>query len=74
MKMNNVGKIIYGFCSGYFGRDNYDTKMIVYETQKSIACISISDEKWLKNGWLTCANFDSEEEKNKCIESWSEEW
>ena len=71
--MSNIGKVIYGFCNGYFGRDDYDTKMIVYETQKSIVCINISDEKWFKNSWLTCANFDSEEEKNKCIKNWSKE-
>lgn len=25
----NVGDIIYGFCNGYFGRDDYNTKRVV---------------------------------------------
>lgn len=71
--MKNIGKTIYGFCNGYFGRDDYDTKIIVFETDKSICCRNISDDKWNKNNWLTVANFDSEEEKQNCIDRWSKE-
>lgn len=69
----NVGKIIYGFCNGYFGRDDYDTKIIVFETDCSICCRYVTDEKWRSKGWLTCANFDSPEEKQEYIDSWSKE-
>ena len=69
----NVGKIIYGFCNGYFGRDDYDTKIIVFETDCSICCRYITDEKWKSKGWLTCANFDSPDEKQAYIDSWSKE-
>ena len=30
----NVGDKIYGFCNGFFGRDDYDTKMCVMVTPK----------------------------------------
>lgn len=71
--MSNVGKIIYGFCNGYFGRDDYETKIIVFETECSICCRYINDEKWREKGWLDCANFDSPEEKQECIDRWSKE-
>jgi len=65
--MCNLGKTIYGFCNGYFGRDDYETKVIVYETSKSICCRY--EDRSLK-GILTVANFDSEEEKNELISEW----
>ena len=69
----NIGTIIYGFCNGYFGREDYETKIIVFETECSICCryIDIDDELWNKKGWLACANFDSAEEKQKHINNWS---
>ena len=66
--MNNVGKRIYGFCSGFFGRDDYDDKIIVFETDKAICCVYIDEEY---AGQLACANFDSLEEKQIYINSWS---
>lgn len=30
----NIGDRIYGFCNGYFGRDDYDTKICVSVTNK----------------------------------------
>jgi len=30
----NVGDTIYGFCNGYFGRDDYDTKLCIMVTNK----------------------------------------
>jgi hypothetical protein len=29
--MSNVGKLIYGFCDGFFGRESYDNKRIEAE-------------------------------------------
>lgn len=68
MKMNNIGKRIYGFCNGFFGRDDYDDKIIVYETDKAICCIYI-DERY--EGILNVANFATSEEKQKYIDEWS---
>ena len=64
---SNVGKTIYGYCNGYFGRDDYETKVIVYETPLSICCrYARRDMK----DYLTVANFDSEREKNNLIYEW----
>ena len=68
--MSNIGKVIYGFCNGFFGRDDYKTKVIVFETEKSICCRYVDREL---DDFLTVANFDSEEEKNNYIESWRNE-
>lgn len=66
--MNNIGKRIYGYCNGFFGRDDYDDKIIVYETEKAICCIYVRE---YYKGILTTANFDSKEEKQKYIDEWS---
>ena len=65
--MKNIGKMIYGFCNGYFGRDDYDTKIIVYETPKAICCTYVDSQY---NGILTTANFKNEKEKQECIDAW----
>lgn len=62
----NIGITLYGFCNGFFGRDDYETKVIVYETPTSICCIYESQPDV-----LTCANFNSQEEKQKYINEWS---
>ncbi len=33
-KLFNVGDKIYGYCNGYFGRDDYDTKICVLVNSK----------------------------------------
>lgn len=66
--MNNIGKRIYGFCNGYFGRDDYDDKIIVYETELAICCIYVDDEFY---GVLAVANFNNEKEKQDYINEWS---
>ena len=30
----NIGDNIYGFCNGYFGRDDYDDKLCIMVTNK----------------------------------------
>ena len=62
--MNNIGTIIYGFCNGFFGRDDYSTKIIVYETSNSICC------KYIENEHLNVAIFEDETEKQKYINEW----
>ncbi len=72
--MCNVGRIVYGFCNGYFGRDDYEDKIIVFETECSICCRYITDtyeHGYREKGWLTCANFKSPEEKQTCIDRWN---
>ena len=29
--MSNIGTKIYGYCNGYFGRDDYSAKIIIAE-------------------------------------------
>ena len=61
--MNNfVGIKIYGYCNGYFGRDDYSDKVIILEGKRWIVY------SYLDNDRVTCVNFNTEEEK---IE-WSE--
>ena len=61
---------IYGYCDGYFGRDDYSDKIIILEGKKWIVC------SYLDNDSVTCVSFDTEEEKTECIKSWSRkaEW
>lgn len=67
-----VGTKIYGYCNGYFGREDYDDKIIIFEGKKWIVCAYLDTD----NDNVTCLNFDSEEEKEACIKRWSvrEEW
>ena len=67
LEMSNIWKVIRWFCNWYFGRDDYEDKVIVYETDTAICC------KYLDNDNLTVANFKSEEEKNQYIGKWMSE-
>jgi len=60
----NIGRKIVGYCSGYFGRDDYKDKMIIFEGKKWIVC------KYIDKDEVACVNFDSEEEKNRMIDEW----
>ena len=62
-----IGTRIYGFCNGYFGRDNYEPKVIILEGKTWIVCSYLDPNK----DRVACVNFDSEEEKIECIEEWS---
>lgn len=65
----NIGTIIGGFCNGFFGRDDYQDKVIVFETKYSICCRYLKDPNY-----LTVATFDSEREKNNYVYEWSKEY
>lgn len=69
-----IGTKIHGYCEGYFGRDDYESKIIILEGKKWIVCAYLDPD----TDYVTCVNFDSEEEKIDCIERWSkrekEEW
>ena len=58
MRMNelfNIGDKISGFCNGYFGRDNYETKMCIlvnnsfalfkYVDGEDVVVLNLSDMK-----------------------------
>ena len=62
-----MGTKIYGYCAGYFGRDDYDAKIIILEGRKWIVCAYLNPY----NDRITCVNFDTEEEKETCIKKWS---
>ena len=62
-----VGTKIYGYCNGYFGRDDYDDKIIILEGRRWIVCAYLD----IDNDWVTCVNFSSEEEKEERIKEWS---
>ena len=64
-----VGTKIYGFCNGYFGRDDYDDKIIILEGKKWIVCSYLDTN----NDYVTCVNFDTEEEKIESIKRWMED-
>ena len=67
-----VGTKIYGYCDGYFGRDDYSDKVIILEDKKWIVCLYLDTD----NDRVTCVNFDTEEEKIEYIKNWSKktEW
>lgn len=48
-KFFNCGDIIYGFCNGYFGRDDYDTKMCIHINPR-YAVFQYLDGEWEGNG------------------------
>ena len=62
-----IGTKIYGYCNGYFGRNDYDDKIIILEGRRWIVCAYLDSD----NDWITCVNFDSEEEKEERIKQWS---
>ncbi len=68
---SNIGVIIGGYCNGFFGRDDYEEKMIVFETYRSICCIYPKRDDF--RGWLSVADFENEEEKNEYIDKWKKE-
>ena len=63
-----VGTRIYGYCEGYFGRDDYSDKIIILDGCSWIVCAYL--DGWGKER-VTHVNFDSPEEKVKCIKKWS---
>lgn len=67
--MSLLGKKIYGFCNGYFGRDDYNDKIIILEGEKWIVCAYLDRDI----DYVTCANFNSEEEKVRFVGWWNKD-
>lgn len=61
----NIGTRIYGYCNGYFGRDDYNDKIIIHEGKTWIVCSYLDSEE------VSVANFKNEIDKNGCIKDWS---
>lgn len=39
MKLNKyIGETLYGYCNGYFGRDTYEEKTVVYAGENYLLC------------------------------------
>ena len=62
--MSFVGTTIYGFCGGYFGRDDYEDKIIIFEGATWIVC------RYVDRDEVACANFRNEAEKVECVSEW----
>ena len=60
--MSNIGKILKGFCNGYFGRDSYGDKIVEAEGHDWIVA--------REEGLIVLATFTDETEKNEFIEKW----
>jgi hypothetical protein len=61
----NIGTKIYGFCNGYFGRDDYTDKIIIAEGKNWIVCAYLDD-----SDNVTFVSFNNEKEKQECINKW----
>jgi hypothetical protein len=66
--MSNIGRVIYGYCQGYFGRDHYETCRIEAEGVDWI----VVREIYRENARAEFRAFDDEKEKRECIEKWSQ--
>lgn len=66
--MSNVGRLLYGFCNGFFGRDSYNTKRIEAEGVDWIVARQLTDDAMPE-----FAQFKSEDQKLEYIVTWSSE-
>ena len=62
----SCGDTLYGFCNGYFGRDDYDTKICVMVTNK-YAVFQYLDGEFEENA--TVLNFKEELDK-EFVDKW----
>ena len=66
--MTNVGRMIYGFCNGYFGRDSYRNKRIEAEGIDWVVARPLDSEAHPQ-----FVSFASVEEKDELLVKWSVE-
>ena len=69
--MTNVGRVIYGFCNGFFGRDDYDNKRIEAEGVDWIGGRAVDPS--IGESYARFACFENEKEKEEYIKEWSVE-
>ena len=60
-----VGDLIYGFCYGFFGRDDYYDKICVFVTEKYAVFEYVENNPYYKEGEGTILNFYTKEESKK---------
>lgn len=65
MKMSNLGRTIYGYCNGFFGRDSYEDKIIIAEGNTWILVRSKDSE------YVMVANFENSAEKDEYVANWA---
>jgi hypothetical protein len=54
-KLFNIGDRITGFCNGYFGRDDYDSKICIMVNDK-YAVFQYTEGEWV--GYGTILNYE----------------
>jgi hypothetical protein len=64
--MSNIGRVIFGFCGGYFGRNSCEEKRIEAEGVDWIVARGLTPDASPQ-----FAFFESEKEKLSLVKSWS---
>ena len=64
--MSNVGRMIYGFCNGYFGRDSYRDKRIEAEGVDWLVARGLDEDDEPE-----FAHFEYRSHKQEMIDEWS---
>jgi hypothetical protein len=64
--MSNVGRVLHGYCNGYFGRDSYDDKRIEAEGYDWLV---VRDSA----GRPDFADFKDSTDKQAHIEEWAQQ-
>lgn len=62
----NIGRLLYGYCNGYFSRDSYYTKRIEAEGIDWIVAREVDE-----TASPEFASFKQPEDKQALIEEWS---
>lgn len=76
LELFKVGDIIFGYCSGYFGRDGYDNKVCVMVTPRYAVFENMTGELFEKGDAVTlnytelCTSDKSHEEIIKMVAKW----
>jgi hypothetical protein len=66
MMMSNIGRMIYGSCNGYFGRDEYSPKRIEAEGADWVVARALEEF-----ATPLFAAFESRQDKEQLLESWA---
>ncbi len=65
-KMTNIGKVLYGYCNGYFGNDSHHDKIIEAEGDDWVVARDVTDK--MKRPEF--ARFSSSATKDLLIQQW----
>ena len=64
--MSNIGRMIYGYCGGYFGRDHYWDGAVVGEGEDLLVFLDTASRA------LACASIDGVREKLAFLEEFGD--